>query len=142
MLPKEAQGFGYLVPTKEKETILGVQWNSCMFPEQETTQGTTRMTVMMRLEEGNPTDPEHWKKVALDAMRRHLGIEQPPTTTNVALNWNAIPQYHVGHHKLVTEIGQQVQDLFKGKLALAGNSWTAVGVNDCVVQARNAVYSL
>lgn len=34
-LPEGVEGFGYLVPSIEQQPILGVQFNSCAFPQQD-----------------------------------------------------------------------------------------------------------
>ncbi len=41
------QGFGYLIPSKENENILGMVWDSCIFPQQAKWPEETRLTVMI-----------------------------------------------------------------------------------------------
>ncbi|MBU6446616.1 MAG: protoporphyrinogen oxidase, partial [Verrucomicrobia bacterium] len=65
------KGFGYLVPSQEKESILGVVFDSAIFPEQGA-KNQTRLTVMVRAEEAEPL------AAALSALRRHLNLVYPP----------------------------------------------------------------
>ena len=88
VLPKK--GFGFLVPTKEKETLLGTLFDSTIFPQQNVA-GETRLTAMLREEEANPLE------AALDALRRHLKILAKPIFSSVFLAKNAIPQFEVGY---------------------------------------------
>jgi oxygen-dependent protoporphyrinogen oxidase len=87
ILPRKA--FGYLVPTQERESVLGVIFDSAIFPEQNKGD-QTRLTVMVRPEENEPL------KVVLDALKRHLQLFATPSYTSVFLAQNAIPQFEVG----------------------------------------------
>lgn len=149
LLPAGVEGFGYLVPAMEQQPILGVQFNSSAFPQQDPQPGCTRFTVMMRVEKGqeNRTKDE-WQAIALDSLQRHLRL--PPAKTaalasparvNVSVDLNAIPQYVVGHAALVDSIRGALQRDFPS-LHLVGNSWGGVGVNDCVENAWRTVHRL
>lgn len=83
------KGFGYLVPTQEKESVLGCVFDSSIFPQQN--QGAeTRLTVMLREEEQEPLT------AALSALKRHLTILDAPVYSSVFLAKQAIPQMEVG----------------------------------------------
>src|SRR5690606_2270612 len=45
-IPRDLQGFGYLVPPRENQDILGVVFDTVNFPQQSSTPFETRMTVM------------------------------------------------------------------------------------------------
>ena len=83
------KGYGYLVPSIEKEQVLGAIFDSCIFPSQNG-GALTRITVMLR---ANVIDPV---LSALDAMRRHLGIERQPLFTASFFAKEAIVQLGVG----------------------------------------------
>lgn len=86
-LPKK--GLGYLVPTKEKESLLGVLFDSEIFPQQNK-QGQTRLTAMVRAEEKEPL------QAALSGLKRHLGLMVKPDYTAVLFAKDSIPQFEVG----------------------------------------------
>lgn len=83
------RGFGYLVPTKEKESLLGVVFDSTIFPQQNR-QNETRLTAMLQPEEPEPIS------TALKALRRHLNITAEPLYASTFFAKNAIPQFPVG----------------------------------------------
>jgi oxygen-dependent protoporphyrinogen oxidase len=87
VLPKK--GFGYLVPTQEKQSLLGVVFDSSIFPQQNSC-GETRLTAMIRAEESEPLS------AALGALHAHLGIKAQPIYSSVYFAKNAIPQFEVG----------------------------------------------
>jgi oxygen-dependent protoporphyrinogen oxidase len=133
-------GFGHLVPSKENEPILGVQWNSVTFPQQDSEQPNgMRLTVMARIEDHQRSlDKAQWLDIACKSVAKHLGVSQSPDDYNIAINFNAIPQYPVGHARMVGEIERIVGERLPG-LVLAGNSFYGVGINDSVHAAYNAV---
>ena len=63
-------------------------------------------------------------------LRDLLGVERPPLFTVVEKWRRSMPQYHVGHLELVSQIQARVQNL--PRLQLAGNSYDGVGVPDCI----------
>ena len=72
------KGFGYLIPSSEGETTLGVIWDSCVFPQQACYSGETRLTVMLggsRMENFNTWTPTQFILEAKNALSRHLGID-------------------------------------------------------------------
>lgn len=83
------KGFGYLIPTQEKESVLGAVFDSAIFPEQNQSN-ETRLTVMIRAEEEKPLE------AALSALDRHLGIRAEPIFSSIYLAKDAIPQMEVG----------------------------------------------
>lgn len=112
VLPKK--GFGYLVPTEEREKILGMIWDSVIFPQQNRGD-ETRITAMLR--EGGVSD-------ALDAARRHLGITKAPVHTAVSVA--AIPQFEVGYHKRIAQYERNSPHL------LLGNYLEGPSVEACI----------
>lgn len=51
-------------------------------------------------------------------------------------------QYHVGHFRKSEEIMKASKTLYDGRLILTGNSYHGVSVNDCIVNAKEAVDGL
>lgn len=133
VLPK--QGYGYLIPSMEKERILGCVWDSCVFPQQNQ-KNETRLTVMM----GGVHHPEvksmsesEAVKIALEAIQRHLGIVDYPDVISYTLALKAIPQYPVGHQQWVGSY----RDSLPTALTYMGTAFGGVAVNDCIDRAMN-----
>lgn len=72
-------------------------------------------------------------------LKRHLKITDEPAASNVSLQKDCIPQYTVGHHDRMRRAHNDLWRVFEGKLAVAGNSYRGVGLNDCVRSARDVI---
>lgn len=120
------QGFGYLVSSSEKEDILGVIFDSSVFPEHNGNY-PTRLTVMTSRSEG-------LEKVALLAVAKHLQIDEAPSFIHSYVAKNCIPQYPVGFHHLLQEINKAKEEF--PELSLLGTSFYGVSVNQTIEAAR------
>ena len=125
---RKPQGFGYLIPSKENQQILGCVFDSDVFSQQNSGK-ETRLSVMMH---GCEKPDEEIINVAKENLARHLGITSEPVVASVSRADRAIPQYPVGHHRLVAELDQLP------RLTLLGISFRGVSVNDCIHAAREA----
>ncbi len=125
------KGFGYLVPTQEKEEILGVVFDSDIFP----VQPYTRLTVMVK--EG-VSDPE---RAALGALKKHLHLTGTPDVIAVHKAAGAIPQYRLGHQALIAALEKKIEERFP-RLTLLGNYLRGASVEDCLGVAKEAITKL
>ena len=143
-------GFGYLIPrsvpyTENPERALGVVFDSDATIGQDGIEGT-KVTVMLGGhwwdEWDSYPDEEQGAQMAKSILHRHLGISVEPDAIRVALQKDCIPQYTVGHHDRLSRGSRQLEETFEGRLKVAGNSYTGVGLNDCVRAAREVVKEL
>lgn len=131
-------GFGFLVPKLGDLPVLGVVFDSCSFPPPN--QDLTILTVMIgghqfEKQFGNidTVKEEALLKVASDAVEKSLGISSLCLVhSNVALQKQCIPQYHVGHQDRINKINS----LKPSSLSLVGASYSGVAINDCIWNAR------
>jgi len=123
-LPKK--GFGYLVPSQEGENLLGMVWDSAVFPQQSSS-GETRVTLMMRKEN---------IEQAYDVMKRHLGIFAQPIFTSSHWARGAIPQFHVGYGKRLARFQEETKKRFPS-LLLIGNYLRGASVDACIGLAKD-----
>ncbi len=133
------EGFGYLVPSREKEKVLGVVYDSNAFPLQNASVYQTRLSVMcggMHSPWIEKVDHDELLAITYDALNRHLKISQQPDFTRCLLLQKCIPQYHVGFWKTVDNIEKSLAIDLPG-LALGGNSYYGVGVADCVSHSKS-----
>lgn len=127
VLPKK--GYGYLVPTMEREPLLGMIWDSSLFPNPA---GETRITAMLR-----PYGDAAWaKRVACDCLKRHLRIERLPSRIEPFLASEAIPQFEVGFAERLSRFKAELKHPFPN-LALIGNYLEGASVDACVKAAKN-----
>ena len=87
VLPKK--GFGYLIPSNEEESVLGVIFDSAIFPQQNQPH-QTRLTAMVKEGISQPLE------VTIDALKRHLNIQSNFDYSATFLAKEAISQFPVG----------------------------------------------
>jgi oxygen-dependent protoporphyrinogen oxidase len=132
------KGFGYLVPSNEDEDILGVIWDSIVFPQQNRRVEETRLTVMMGGAKNMDLCHLSCKQqlqIAQNAVARHLSIAAIPKAVHVTTAQDAIPQYTVGHYKALQNIRDSLAKL-SPNITLLGSSFDGVSLNDCAAQAE------
>ena len=137
-------GFGYLIPKTENEVILGVIFDSCALPSPVS---YTKLTVMIGGHHfNNPifkgkqfTDAE-LTDIAIDGLKRHLGITEKPNLIVSGVHKQCIPQYLVGHDERITRVKASLEEEWgRGRIVLsgAGLNGVGVGINDCIGNARD-----
>lgn len=132
------EGFGYLIPQREQEKILGILWDSSAFPQQAQRQKETRLSVMLggaHFKEFDAYTQNEFLKLALKGVQQHLKINEPPHMSAVHMIKDGLPQYNVGHAATVRYIEEELGRL-SNRIQLLGNSFYGVGLNDCVEQAK------
>ncbi|CAH1247353.1 PPOX [Branchiostoma lanceolatum] len=144
VLPSE--GFGYLVPSGEPERILGVVFDSSIFPQHNRpSSATTRLTVMMGgtwfnqlFGDPDKVDSSLLLDVAVTTVGQHLKITSEPLRSFTTIQKDCIPQYTLGHTDRLEQMESYIAERSL-PLSLVGCSYRGVGVNDCVLSARKAV---
>lgn len=128
-------GFGFLVPSREKRGILGTVADSNVFPGRapegsilfRTMVGGARVPQLAEL-----PDEQLLDRVRAD-LRDIMGLTADPEFASIYRHEKAIPQYLVGHSDRLAAIDSQLED-FPG-LVLTGNAFRGVSLNDCVLNA-------
>lgn len=136
ILPQK--GFGYLVPHREKQPIMGVVWDSCTFPQHNKHPQETRLTVMIggsRQAELVEQNPDSLKELAYQTLKSHLDISAIPDAISLSVARNAIPQYVKGHEAKLRCIEESIEEMLPD-LTLLGSGYNGVSVNDCILHAR------
>lgn len=125
-------GFGFLAPRKEQIRTLGTVWNSSLFPGRGP-GGTVTLTSFI----GGATDLEIVRHADQEIARivHHdnsllLGITGEPVETRIWKYPRALPQYNVGHGRVVESI-RQAENALPG-LFLAGNYLDGPSLAKCV----------
>lgn len=130
------KGFGHLIPQTENEKILGMIWDSCVFPQQNQNSEETRLTIMI----GGTHFPhlchlndQNILNIALSAAAKHLQIDAMPEISHITRAISAIPQYYVGHALKVNQIRRETYEL-SPHLTCIGSTFDGVSINDCLTQ--------
>ncbi|MCB1084490.1 MAG: protoporphyrinogen oxidase [Chlamydiia bacterium] len=118
------EGFGYLIPSSEKEDVLGVVFDSSIFPEQSMA-GETRLSIMLR---------KGGIKEALAALEAHLKITATPLFTAIHHYPKAIPQFHVGHLERLTQFNAACREAYP-HIRCIGNYLQGVSLEATILSA-------
>lgn len=140
----DREGFGYLIPSSQGEKILGVIFDSSVFPQQNLHDIETRMTVMMGgalHPDHHMTDKEERLAQALTGIQKHLGISAKPTYKNVIQYTQAIPQFTVGHQGRVAAFREVTKQKYP-QVTFLGNYLDGVSISDCIAGAESASHQL
>ncbi|KAM0278375.1 hypothetical protein ACHAQH_005196 [Verticillium albo-atrum] len=133
--PKEGlnepyKGLGYLLPRHDNSNndldgLLGVFFDSDALPKPFDEPNGTKMFVLMKGTYGE----EEAKAKVREILHDHLGIDPDEKCIMLArTNKDCIPQHHVGHRELMARANDELAAAFNGQLAVAGPSYSAVGV--------------
>jgi oxygen-dependent protoporphyrinogen oxidase len=132
-------GFGFLVPRKEGLRVLGCIWNSALFPGR-TPEGNVLVTSFA----GGALNPEMctWSEERIasavhEDLARVLNISEAPVVQSVHIYQRAIPQYNLGHGRILAEL-RWTCDATPG-LYLAGNYLEGPSMGACVDRAFRVV---
>lgn len=106
----------------------------------------TKITVMLGGHWWNdwPAFPNEQEGLALakSVVERQMGIKEEPEAYAVNLQKDCIPQYNVGHEQRLKQVHNNLWREYKGKLRVAGNWMSGVGVNDCLRSAWDVAQNL
>lgn len=137
-------GFGCLIPRKEKVKLLGAIWASSLFPERAP-QGHVLLSNFI----GGAHYPEILKQKSSQVLGQvirdlqtvfHLKGSLEPVFSCIQHHPNAIPQYNLGHVQRIAGIEAALQK-HKG-LHLAGNYLHGIALNACVQSGTAAAQAI
>lgn len=129
-------GFGFLVPAKEKRKILGTIWSSVLFPDRAP-KGFAALTTFVggsRQPEILDTDDERLIALVRDELHDIMKITGNPVYSRVTRWQRAIPQYNIGHLAIVQQI-EQFEAEHPG-FFISGNFRGGIAVGDCVINSE------
>ncbi|WP_290664663.1 protoporphyrinogen oxidase [Ignavibacterium sp.] len=129
-------GFGFLIPEKEKKSFLGALWSSVIFPFRADDNFAT-FTLFI----GGSRNPDFVKEdrnKLLDRVRNEfeelMKINGKPVYSSHRFWEKAIPQYNIGyieHERFFDEFEKQNPGLF-----ISGNFRGGISVGDCIKNAE------
>jgi oxygen-dependent protoporphyrinogen oxidase len=128
-------GFGFLVPRGEGLHLLGAVWNSSLFPDRAPVGHVSIASFA-----GGATDPGFCalpeSEIAAQITNEFaqiLRITAPPAAIRVQKYSRALPQYNLGHARIVESLASLTAAI--PGLFLAGNYLAGPSVGACVAQA-------
>lgn len=131
-------GFGFLIPEKEKQPFLGGIWSSVLFPNR-TAEGTEAFTIFIggaRRRDILTMKEDDIIKPALKNFEKIMNINKKPVYLNAKFWPQAIPQYNIGyieHEKYFENFEKDNKGII-----LSGNYRGGIALGDCVKNSRLA----
>ncbi|MEX0904609.1 MAG: protoporphyrinogen oxidase [Balneolaceae bacterium] len=125
-------GFGFLVPEKEKRSILGALFSSTLF-EGRTPEGHHLLTVFAgggRSPDIARMESEKLLHIVQKELRELLGVTAEPVFKDHVFWPKSIPGYHMGYDKILSVL-DEIESENPG-LYLAGNFRNGISVPDCI----------
>lgn len=139
-IPRELDGYGYVIPRREGRQALACTWTSTKFPHR-----APEGCALLRVFVGRAGQAIPWHEAALVALAKEelkltLGILAEPILSRV-FRWDkAMPQYNLGHPAILKRINAALES--HPGLALAGNGYQGIGLPDCIHSGELAVNKL
>jgi oxygen-dependent protoporphyrinogen oxidase len=135
-------GFGFLVPSKERKQILGCLWNSSLFPGRAPENHAAVNAFI-----GGARQPELCEmndtgiiKETIKALSSAMQISGKPVYWNLTRWLKSIPQYTIGYQRKIDAL-ERFEQHFDG-IVLAGNYRGGISVGDCVKNSYELAQSL
>jgi oxygen-dependent protoporphyrinogen oxidase len=129
---RSLDGFGFLIPAKEKKSFLGAIWSSVLFPNRcdDSKASFTLFVGGSRSPEVADKDKEEVVNGVLKEFHELMNINSEPVFKSYKFWSKAIPQYNIGyieHEKVFEDFENNFPDFF-----LAGNYRGGISLGDCV----------
>jgi oxygen-dependent protoporphyrinogen oxidase len=134
-LSPEPEGFGVLVPARERRRVLGIIFAASAYPFRAPGGGTLLTTLVGGAHgaEWAAFPDAELVKLVREEVRAILGIDRAPDLVRIVRWAHAIPQYEVGHQARLDAIGAALRR--HPRLVLTGSSLRGPGIADCVREA-------
>ena len=136
------KGFGLLTTAAAQQEILGVLWDSSIFPDRAPA-GKKLLRVMIggqRNSELALRSEDELVAIARRGLERTMGVTDTPAVTFIKRWRRGIPNYRLGHLANCERIFARVAN-WPG-LYLNSNAYWGIGLNDCVGNARRCAEAL
>ncbi|MBS1795297.1 MAG: protoporphyrinogen oxidase [Acidobacteria bacterium] len=135
-IEKTLDGFGFLIPSKEKRPILGTLFHSAVFPERAPRGFQLLMTFVGGVRAGKQLDEKsdaELKTLVAAELSKIIGLRGEPDFVHIKRWKRAIPQYRVGYE----EVTKACADFEKRNAGLyfCSNFYRGISMSDCVKNA-------
>lgn len=131
---KVPAGFGFLCPRSEDALLLGIVFDSSLFPEQNGGYNT-RLSIMFggtRCPDMVSYSDEVLMAYVKECLLKYLHVSRAPDYHIIMRAPHAISRYPVGHHRTVSLLQKE-----KRPITLLGSGLYGVSVGDSVTSAYN-----
>jgi oxygen-dependent protoporphyrinogen oxidase len=136
-VPRDLDGYGYVIPRREGRKALACTWTSTKFPHRAPDGYALLRVFVGRAGQEFPWDEQELLGLAKQELQLTLGVTADPLVSRV-FRWDkAMPQYNLGHPERLKRIDAALEH--HPDLALAGNGYRGIGIPDCIHSGELAV---
>lgn len=135
-LPRELDGYGYVIPRREGRKALACTWTSTKFPHRAPAGYALLRVFVGRAGQNIPWNQNEMIELAKEELKLTLGVAAEPLFSRVFMWENAMPQYNLGHPEILKQIDAALEKY--PSLALAGNGYRGIGIPDCIRSGEEA----
>ena len=139
-LPRDLDGYGYVIPRREGRKALACTWTSTKFPHRAPDGYALIRVFIGRAGQDIPWNEQDLLQLAEEEIRQTLGITAEPLLHRVFMWDKAMPQYNLGHPEKLKQIDAALAKL--PGLALAGNGYRGIGIPDCIHSGELALNTI
>jgi protoporphyrinogen/coproporphyrinogen III oxidase len=136
-VPRDLDGYGYVIPRREERRALACTWTSTKFPHRAPDGYALIRVFVGRAGQDIPWQESDLLALAKEELQLTLGIHAEPLLQRVFIWDKAMPQYNLGHPETLSRIDTALEN--HPGLALAGNGYRGIGIPDCVHSGELAV---
>jgi oxygen-dependent protoporphyrinogen oxidase len=135
-------GFGFLVPKKERERLVACTWVGTKFSHRAPEGVIVARCFLGGREDASVLDEsdDSVRAVVTQELSRIAGVSARPRFFRVYRWPRSMAQYSVGHPRRMAEI-ESILDGLAG-LHLAGNAYQGIGIPDCIRMGRSAAEAI
>ena len=137
-LTQRPEGFGFLVPKKERKRLVACTWVGTKFSHRVPDDKVVARCFLGGAADAGILNESDGAVIAAvtGELREIAGITATPAFTRVARWPRAMAQYPVGHGARIAELEARTAAL--PGLYLAGNAYQGIGIPDCIRMGRAA----
>jgi protoporphyrinogen/coproporphyrinogen III oxidase len=139
-IPRELDGYGYVIPRRERRRALACTWTSTKFPHRAPEDYALLRVFIGRAGQDIPWNENDLVDLAKEELKLTLGVTADPLLNRVFMWEKAMPQYNLGHRETLKRIDTALEK-YPG-LALAGNGFRGIGIPDCIHSGELAVETI
>jgi len=137
-VPYQLDGFGFLVPRRNRVRQLGCLWSSSLFAGRAPSENVLLTSFMggMLDKEAMDLSNDDIMRTVLKDLSKTLSIKSRPQFACITRYTHAIPQYHIGHQKRIADVASALEKI-RG-LFLTGSYFRGISVADTIEHAEGA----
>ncbi|HUE04304.1 MAG TPA: protoporphyrinogen oxidase [Bryobacteraceae bacterium] len=140
--PKPLDGFGFLVPKRERRRLVACTWVGTKFSHRVPSGTTVARCFLGGMDDGEILEESDEAVLAtvLQELHEIVGFRAAPAFSRIFRWPRSMAQYTVGHAARVKEIAARASAI--PGLQLAGNAYTGIGIPDCIRMGKQAAEAI